>query len=250
MLFEVSLPAEVSVGSKLDVLLPDGSICVVTVPPDVADGELVVEVPADVLCVTVPAGVGAGQTFQVESLEHGLLDVVCPDGVAEGDMIDLELPSASGKLCAFADPLQKETSMHVGSRCKVLRTSGSWTPATIVEHDECSDTFTLQLDSGGALKHCVESSDLAELDYTPDRCGEHYEGRCVQVRAYGALDPCETPGYGRLPSKIPHGQWEPAVVRAYDARTRTYTCELDRGGSNGGVRRGVLARDIRVRQRV
>jgi hypothetical protein len=57
----------------------------------------------------------------------------------------------------------------------VLRTNGSWTPATIVEADECSGMFTVRLDQGGALKYFVEASDLASLDHEPTAAGEHYE---------------------------------------------------------------------------
>ncbi len=244
-LFEVTLAAGTQDGDELTIDLPDGRSVVVTVPPgQAAHPTMLVEVPPS-LRVTVPTGISAGDTFLVEAPDSRFFSVECPIGNGEGDDIDIELPctgAVDNNSARAAAPAAATTAPHaIGQRVKVLRTNGSWTPATIVDADECSGTFTVRLDQGGALKYFVEASDLAEMDYTPKSAGEHYEGRRVQVCVEGNDKPLRGESWP---------MWEDAVIRRYDAQTRTYTCELDRGGAEGGTRHGLRATDIRVRQRV
>ena len=269
--FEVPLAAGTRDGEEITITLPDNRLVIVTVPPgQSAQPTMLIEVPSThKLVVTVPVGISAGQTFLIEAPNNAaIFSVECPEGVGDGDTIDVELQAAGG---AFAEqpetltakggdeeaPSSAVISRHqpssaaapaatgathsVGQRFKVLRTNGSWTPATIVEADECSGMFTVRLDQGGALKYFVEASDLASLDHEPTAAGEHYEGRRVQVCVDGQEKPLRGESWH---------VWEGAVIRGYDADTGTYTCELDRGGADGGTRHGLRATDIRVRQRV
>ena len=238
-MFEVSVPAGTSAGAQLEVILPDGTAVVVTVPTDHLP-TLLVEPPSCQLTVTVPSGISAGAVFLVEAYER-TFEVVCPQGATEGDDIDIEVPESVANGPGEPAPAEAEAPSSVGKRVKVLRSNGSWTPGTVVEHDQCSDTFTVRLDQGGALKQFVEQSDVADLDFTPAKVGEHYEGRRVQVCVAGAGHDSKLRGES-------WPVWEGAVVRGFDGST--YSVELDRGGADGGTRCGVRPTDIRVRQRV
>ena len=259
--FEVPLAAGTRDGEEITITLPDNRLVIVTVPPgQSAQPTMLIEVPSThKLVVTVPVGISAGQTFLIEAPNNAaIFSVECPEGVGDGDTIDVELQVAGGAFAeqpetltakggdeeapsSAAAPAATGATHSVGQRFKVLRTNGSWTPATIVEADECSGMFTVRLDQGGALKYFVEASDLASLDHEPTAAGEHYEGRRVQVCVDGQEKPLRGESWH---------VWEGAVIRGYDADTGTYTCELDRGGADGGTRHGLRATDIRVRQRV
>ena len=96
----------------------------------------------------------------------------------------------------------------------------------MVDHDNFSGTYTVRLEQG-ALKYMVEESEMAELDHAPAAIGVHYEGRRVQVRASGSAP-----------------TWEEAIVRAFEAPTRTYVVEMVR---TSRLRHGVRHDHMRIR---
>ena len=169
--------------------------------------------------VVVPDGVDANQTFTVD-FDGRCFDVKLPEGLNAGDLLEVSLPLGTAS--------DDDALYAVGSRVKCCRSNGSWLEATVVEHDSTSGTYTVRCEPGGALKYFVEENDLAPPTFTPTPCGEHYEGRKVQVR--GA-----------------DGRWEEALVRAYDAASRSYAVEPL---GAGGVRTGVQLSEIRLRQRL
>ena len=95
--FEVPLAAGTRDGEELTITLPDNRLVIVTVPPgQSAQPTMLIEVPSThKLVVTVPVGISAGQTFLIEAPNNAaIFTVECPEGVGDGDTIDVELPAA------------------------------------------------------------------------------------------------------------------------------------------------------------
>ena len=85
--------------------------------------------------------------------------VLVPDGCQAGDVINVELPAEDAAPPALADQeVHTEPQMtgdgadeyvgmyRLGARVSVLRTNGSYTPGTVKEYDELSDTYTMELE--------------------------------------------------------------------------------------------------------
>ena len=216
--------------------------------------------------VLVPEGVGTGETFVV--VHNGAeFEVALPDGAQPGRPLIVALPFGAPTVSPPLDVGRRgshqkaptpalpappapasepapdagggscsELQKHkIGSRVMVCRTNGSWSPAFIIAHDAINEWYTVKLDPSGALKHLVEESDLAEIEFKPKVLGEHFEGRRVQVHVGGI----ET-GWKM--------SWEEAIIRDYDGDMDTYSIEMVTGG--GGTKRGVRPRQIRVRTAV
>ena len=234
---EVTVPAGLQAGDTLTVLSIDGHHTFdMLIPPGTAPGSVIrVEVEYRRVEVEVPDGVETGSAFRVQSPWEAFFEVDCPPGCSPGDMIVVDLPvwipMPMPAATATAKSEDSQSTSTAGRRVQVMRSNGSWSPATVVAYDELSATYTVRLDNG-ALKHLVEESDIQAVGYTPPKAGMHYEGRHVQV--------CVDQAKG----------WEDASIRSFDVCERTYTVELFRGGIDGGTRSGVAASDIRVRQRV
>ena len=245
MEIEVDLPPNVATGDFVTISCGDGSCFDVEVPPGVTS-KMLVTPPRQRAVVLVPQGVAAGDVFIVQSA-YGDFEVECPQEMGAGDELLVDLPdeptatahpphalplqpdAAAATPCASAT--QPELTSRIPGdprrrRCKVLRSNGSWSPAVVVDHDDLSGTYTVQLEQG-ALKHMVEEGEMAELDHTPTTVGAHYEGRRVQIRASGNAS-----------------AWEEAIVRAFEAPTRTYVVEMVRTSQ---LRHGVRRDDIRIR---
>ena len=112
---EVEVPPGLAAGDAMSVLLPDGSTFDVVVPAGCAAGSVILvepppppaieeddeipeELPSGVerMAVTVPEGVGAGDTFAVQATWGGIFEVTCPDGVRPGDAMEVDLPVEGG----------------------------------------------------------------------------------------------------------------------------------------------------------
>jgi hypothetical protein len=157
-------------------------------------------------------------------MDHArVAQVVVPDGCGPGDVIEIELPTEAAATQQSTEPQQPMQSeepqmtgeataeyvgMHkIGAQVAVLRTNGAYTPATIKEYDEMSDTYTLEVEvrpmagrlatrhsmtivscarQGGQLKYLVTEDEIAPFDHEPEKVGEHFVGRRVQVPTPGA----------------------------------------------------------------
>ena len=115
----------------------------------------------------------------------------------------------------------------LGEKVQVQRTSGDWSPASVKEYDELSDTYTVELLVTKQLKYMVSENELQPLEFRAQQCGEHFQGRRVQVPFVGAMSRDEVMG----------------EVRAYDEATDTYTVAMD----SGVTKTGLLADEIKVR---
>ena len=230
---EVELPASVCAGDVLTVTV-DGQTFNVIVPEGAAS-RIVVTPPLATATVIVPPGIRTGDVFLVQ-LALELFEVVCPPGASEGEVLDVQLPpvDSTAPLAQAPQVLQDPHPEHPPAgaaqprrRVKVQRTNGSWSPGVIVDQDELSGTYTVQLDHSNALKHLVSDAELQDLDYEPPPVGSHYDGRRVQVRSV------------HRPAA-----WEEALVRAFDGVSRTYTVELLQSGE---MKSCVRSDEIRLR---
>ena len=100
-------------------------------------------------------------------------------------------------------------------------------PATVIEYDELSDTYTIELLVSKMLKYMVSENEIQPLEFQAQQCGEHFVGRRVQVPFVGALSKDDVMG----------------EVRAYDEATGTYTVALD----SGVTKQGLISDEIKVR---
>jgi hypothetical protein len=273
---ELTVPHGVAAGDALAVLRegqPRETRFEIVVPPGARPGDTVRVEPPQHVVAAVPPGVAPGGVFYVQT-DRGVYEILCPEGVAAGDDIEVTIPSlavlgaardgrSDAAASAVEGPLDERSergtrdadactlapassgtggsapaaAWAVGRRVRVMRSNGSWSAAVVAAYDDLSGTYTVRLEPSGALKHLVEEGELAEPSFEPPRAGEHYEGRQVQVR-----------------SRMEHALWEAACVRGFDSATRTYTLELCGGGAApgqvGDLRHGVRPDEIRLRQRV
>jgi hypothetical protein len=140
--------------------------------------------------VTVPAGVACGELFAVEH-DGQLFEVVVPPGLVAGDELELELPAQPSPSAPPRPPPPPSAAQggvgwddwdgaweptprgasddwseapaaapyygryKLGETVQVQRSSGDWSPATIKEYDEVSDTYTIELVVIRLLKYMV-----------------------------------------------------------------------------------------------
>ena len=187
--FNVTVPDGVWGGVSIDLELP-----VAEAPGSSASQHM------QQVVVTVPDGVSAGQLFTVD-FGGQLFEVTVPDGLVAGDELEIELPappSLSSKApppptasqggvgwddwdsawepvpkgsTGWADapePAPYYGRYKIGEKVQVQRTSGEWSPATIKEYDELSDTCARRaLRREGFGRHSHGSSCIARARRAP-----------------------------------------------------------------------------------
>jgi len=101
--FTLTVPDGLEAGALIEVDLPvDEGAPDADPPPEEAMTEKVI--------VTVPAGLGPGDPFSVETAWGGVFEITVPDGVYEGDAIEVELPTQASQGPAEPLPPPREPS--------------------------------------------------------------------------------------------------------------------------------------------
>jgi hypothetical protein len=228
--FAVTVPEGVAGNVAIEVELPLGP----TAGSSSSDGPATERVE-----VTIPDGVRAGEPFTVAATWGGLFEVIVPDGLGPGDLIEIELPTGLAECTELGPAPSAEASSSravamasgtysVGEHVQVLRTDGSWSPAEVIDWDATSDTYTVRLTATNQLKYMMSDSEVQPRNFQVERCGEHFVGRRVQVPTVGAESRDEVMG----------------EIRSFDPVNRTYDILMD----TGLFKRGVQAEAIRVKE--
>ena len=230
----------VSEGRDFAVTVPEGVAGNVAIEVDLALGPTAGSSSSDGPAterveVTIPDGVHAGEPFTVAATWGGLFEVIVPDGLGPGDLIEIELPTgladspelgteaSSSRAVAMASG-----TYSVGEHVQVQRTDGSWSPAEVIDWDAMSDTYTVRLTATNQLKYMMSDSEIQPRNFQVERCGEHFVGRRVQVPTVGAESRDQVMG----------------EIRSFDPVNRTYDILMD----TGLFKRGVQAEAIRVKE--
>ena len=239
--FSVTVPEGAYGGHEIDLDLP--------LPEDSASASATQRV-----VVEVPDGVASGELFSVE-FDGRIFEVTVPEGMLPGDEIEIELPTSNlpppttasqggvgwddwdtawapvpKGAASWAEPpapVPYYGRYKIDEKVQVQRSSGAWSPATVKEYDELSDTYTIELLVSKMLKYMVSENEIQPLEFQAQQCGEHFVGRRVQVPFVGALSKDDVMG----------------EVRAYDEATGTYTVALD----SGVTKQGLISDEIKVR---
>ena len=228
--FAVTVPEGIAGNVAIEVDLPLGP----TAGSSSSDGPATERVE-----VTIPDGVRAGEPFTVAATWVGLFEVIVPDGLGPGDLIEIELPTGLAECTELGLAPSAEASSSravamasgtysVGEHVQVLRTDGSWSPAEVIDWDAMSDTYTVRLTATNQLKYMMSDSEIQPRNFQVERCGEHFVGRRVQVPTVGAESRDEVMG----------------EIRSFDPVNRTYDILMD----TGLFKRGVQAEAIRVKE--
>lgn len=246
--FEVTVPKGVSAGEAIDLELPATAGGGASSSSD--DG-------LQRVIVAVPDGVYAGEPFIV-NFDGQEFEIVVPDGVVAGEEIEVAVPAAtsgppappptadqggvswndwdstwaptpkgSTEWTEAAAPAPYYGRYKTGEKVQVQRSSGDWSPATIMEYDELSDTYTIELLVSKLYKYMLSENEIQPLEFKAQQAGEHFVGRRVQVPFVGAESKDDVMG----------------EVRGYDQATGTYTVTMD----NGSTKRGLPGIFIKVR---
>ena len=176
VLMQLTVPDASFPGDQITVSA-GGEEFLVTVPNGVGPGSLIeVDLPLaseqaapeaqlnQRVQVTIPENCRAGEPFSVQAPWGGVFEVVVPEGLLPGDFLEVELPTeqvaqlaAEATAPAGEEPITPAVDgalegadayagMHrIGAHVSVLRSNGSYSPGTIKEYDELSDTYTLEL---------------------------------------------------------------------------------------------------------
>lgn len=105
VLMQVTVPEGLQGGDAMSVTVGEQEFTL-TVPDGVVAGDLLevdlpVEMPeeasqqqdTETVIVEVPTGVSPGEAFSVQAAWGGIFEIVVPDGVGEGDSIEVSLPT-------------------------------------------------------------------------------------------------------------------------------------------------------------
>lgn len=203
MAAEVTIPEYVHDGDDLVVALQDGTEVVVTVPTGCRPGDVItIELPQPATAavrqppgpavssdveVTIPPGVHESEVFIVEAAS-GSFEVTVPAGCREGDIITVMLSGSGSRVssrrasdaCIGArlsdsspnypqpanatDADDSESTFRVGQQVEVLRSSGKWQTARVVDYDLLSDLYRVELlmqgEPSGLFKEGVTEAEL------------------------------------------------------------------------------------------
>ena len=261
MAVTVVVPPGLVAGDTMRISL-DGLVLDVIVPPGIESGQqLEVNLPDDgpnTPLVSVPTGLVPGDHFSVAAADGSELSVQVPEGAYGGMQIELCLsggddedltceplhpgtavtePAAAARPAHPAGTSWEHAKYVADEQCMCCRASGDYTPCTILEYDDASETYTVELrgpggPGSGLLKYGVEESYISPLHHTVENAGAHFVGRRVQVPHLAAY----FAGLGRRVTKDDVS----GTIRAFDGLTQKYTVALD----NGELRKGVLANQI------
>ena len=233
---EVVVPDGLSPGDEFNVEF-DGTSFSIVVPAGAAGGQpLALELPASTpqptgttsVEIVVPDGLTPGDEFTVE-WGGTSYSIAVPDGVASGQALTIELPELPGgaeEPAAAPEPAsvaaaaaeEEEDTMYqaagehyLGKVVQVLRSNGEYAPATIIEFNFATETYTVDL-GGGMLKYCVESGSIAPADHVAAMVGDFKVGLRVMVPHLGMFisgrDPEREDVVGEISGYTPESQYE------------------------------------------
>ena len=149
--------------------------------------------------VTVPAGVGPGDTFHVSASWGGVFEIALPDGFHEGSELEVELPIAPP---AGSPPKEQPFNIPLPPPPNASQGGVSW--------DQWDNDRN---GAGGEHEHRMPFTGDAS-NYAPGAAsgaaaggGRYRIGDLVQVQRTS-------------------GMWSPALIKEYDVVSDTYTVEL------------------------
>lgn len=100
--FTLTVPDGLGAGALIEVDLPIDEPAADPEPPPQE------EALTEKVLVEVPAGLGPGDPFTVETAWGGAFEITVPDGIYEGDSIEVELPTQASQEPAPPEPAQPE----------------------------------------------------------------------------------------------------------------------------------------------
>lgn len=172
--FQIELPPGSFVGDQIIVALPDDE------PPSEP------EAPGNCVEVIVPDGLGAGELMLVE-FGGTSFEIAVPDGCVAGDPICVQLPDPPQEDLRPLEeaPTEPAAPAHTGNyrlgqRVQVLRSSGEYCTAFILNYHESSELYRVELFSvgSGVYKEGVRDEDISstwEQLYVPAAARRQYD---------------------------------------------------------------------------
>ena len=184
-------------GQSFSVTVPDGvygNVAIDLEIPTISSSS-----STDRCVVTIPAGVGPGDTFNVEASWGGVFEITVPDGLSPGSELEVELPLA---------PTEQEAPYNIPLPPPPNANQGG------VGWDDWTDGSSIRNGANNGRGHGDNAAaaggadcSTAGVDTAATSAGTHAVGAKVQVQRT-------------------NGQWSPAVIKEYDEISDTYTVEL------------------------